>query len=144
MKRRASGCAEYRRQSRRDFLRVGSLGIGGLALEDFLRIQSAQAQRKWFDSKENTAKNVIQIVCQGGMAAQESWNPKPEAPLEYRGPFGVAKTPIPGIVLNETMKETAKIADRMCVARSVIGSVPDHGIAMYHMLTGLDLRPVSM
>ncbi|MHC4878503.1 MAG: DUF1501 domain-containing protein [Planctomycetota bacterium] len=139
MTRQTSGCTSYRnfaRQSRRDFLRVGSLAIGGLTLGDFFRIQSAQAEQKWYESKENTAKSVIQIVCQGGIAAQESWNPKPEAPLEYRGPFGVAKTPVPGFVLSEKMAECAKVADRMCFARSLIGGPPDHGLAMYHMLSG--------
>lgn len=121
--------------NRRDFLRVGSLAVGGLTLGDFLR-HRALAEQKTYPSKENTAKSVIQIVCQGGIAAQESWNPKPEAPLEYRGPFGVNKTPTPGFVLSEKMVECAKVADRMCFARSVIGSVPDHGLAMYHMLTG--------
>ena len=70
--------------TRRDFLRVGSLTIGGLCLGDMLRIESARAEQKYYESKENTAKSVIQIVCQGGIAAQESWNPKPESPLEYR------------------------------------------------------------
>lgn len=122
--------------SRREFIRVGSLTIGGVSLGDLFRIRSTRAERKWYDSKENTAKNVIQIVCGGGIAAQEAWNPKPEAPLEYRGPFGVAKTPIPGKVLSGTMPACAKIADKMSIVRSVIGSVPDHGIATYHMLTG--------
>ena len=122
--------------SRREFIRVGSLAIGGVSLGDFFRIRSAQAEQKWYESKENTAKSVIQIVCGGGIAAQEAWNPKPEAPLEYRGPFGVAKTPVPGRMLSATMPECAKIADKMSIVRSVIGSVPDHGIATYHMLTG--------
>jgi hypothetical protein len=122
--------------SRREFIRVGSLAIGGVSLGDFFRIRSAQAEQKWYESKENTAKSVIQIVCGGGIAAQEAWNPKPEAPLEYRGPFGVAKTPVPGKVLSATMPACAKIADKMSIVRSVIGSVPDHGIAQYHMLTG--------
>lgn len=126
----------YSRSSRRDFLRVGSLSLGGLALGDMLRIESARAEQKHYVSKENKAKSVIQILCQGGISAQESWNPKPEAPLEYRGPFGVVKTPIPGMVLNETMRECAQIADKMCIARSVIGSIPDHGLATYHMLSG--------
>ncbi len=122
--------------SRRDFLRVGSLAIGGLSLGEFLQLRSAQADQKWYESKENTAKSVIQIVCPGGIAAQEAWNPKPESPLEYRGPFGVSKTPMPGVVFSETMPECAKIADKMSVVRSVIGSIPDHGLAMYHMLSG--------
>lgn len=127
--------------SRRDFIRVGSLMMGGLSLGDFFRIRSAQAEQKWYESKENTAKNVIQIVCQGGIAAQESWNPKPDAPLEYRGPFGVQKTPIPGFVLSEKMVECAKVADRMCFARSLMGGPPDHGIAMYHMISGRRSTP---
>lgn len=139
-----AGCADFRQQqrsSRREFLRVGSLAIGGLALGDFLRVQSARADQKVYESKENTAKNVIQIVCQGGIAAQEAWNPKPESPLEYRGPFGVAKTPIPGIVLSEKMAECAKVADRMCLVRSVMGGPPDHGLAMYHMVSGRRSSP---
>ncbi len=133
------GCTNYRQtvqRSRRDWLTVGSLTGLGLCLGDFLKMKSAHADRKWYDSKEGPAKSVIQIVCQGGIAAQESWNPKPEAPLEYRGPFGVAKTPLAGIVLSDKMPECAKLADKMCVARSVIGSIPDHGLAMYHMLSG--------
>lgn len=139
MRRRTNGCIDFRRQqrsTRRDFLRVGSLAIGGLTLSDFFRIQSAQAEQKVYASKENTAKSVIQIVCQGGIAAQEAWNPKPESPLEYRGPFGVQKTPIPGVVFSEKMVECAKVADRMCVVRSVMGGPPDHGLAMYHMISG--------
>lgn len=139
MRRRTNGCIDFRRQqrsTRRDFLRVGSLAIGGLTLGDFFRIQSAQAEQKVYASKENTAKSVIQIVCQGGIAAQEAWNPKPESPLEYRGPFGVQKTPTPGIMLSEKMVECAKVADRMCVVRSVMGGPPDHGLAMYHMISG--------
>ena len=139
MNKRLNGCKDFRRQersTRRDFLRVGSLAIGGLTLGDYFRIQSAQAEQKFYESKENTAKSVIQIVCQGGIAAQESWNPKPESPLEYRGPFGVQKTPIPGVVLSEKMVECAKVADRMCVVRSVMGGPPDHGLAMYHMVSG--------
>ena len=86
-------------------------------------------------------KSVIQIVLPGGIAAQESWNPKPEAPLEYRGPYGVAKTPIPGIVFSETLAKTAKIADKLTIVRSVIGKIPDHGIAQYHILRGYQKTP---
>ncbi len=144
MQSNKQGCPEFRRKqrrSRRDLIRVGSLAMGGLTLGEFFRIQSAQAEQKFYESKENTAKSVIQIVCQGGIAAQESWNPKPESLLEYRGPFGVQKTPIPGIVFSEKMVECAKVADRMCVVRSVMGGPPDHGLAMYHMVSGRRSSP---
>ena len=82
--------AHFSKPGRRDFLRVGVLGALGLTLGDFLRMKEARADQKFYESKEGRAKGVIQIVLPGGMAHQESWDPKPEAPLEYRGPFGVA------------------------------------------------------
>ncbi|MDB4733448.1 DUF1501 domain-containing protein [Planctomicrobium sp.] len=144
MKQQTGSCQNYRQQqchSRRDALRVGSLALGGLTLGNFFRIPSAQAEQKFYESKENTAKSVIQIRLGGGVAAQESWNPKPDAPADYRGPFGVTKTSIPGIVLSETMPQTAKIADKLTVVRSVVGAIPDHGQAMYHMLRGYRMTP---
>ena len=131
-------CQGFRRLSRRDMLRVGSLGGIGLTLGQALRIEAAQ---KDFKTVEGPAKSVIQIQLGGGVAAQESWNPKPESPLEYRGPFGVSKTPIPGIVLGELMPETAKIADKLTVVRSVVGKIPDHGQATYHILRGYPMTP---
>tara|TARA_R110002096_G_scaffold169222_6_gene340774 strand:- start:115 stop:1485 length:1371 start_codon:yes stop_codon:yes gene_type:complete len=131
-----SGCSDFQqtnRRSRRDILRVGSLAGVGLTLGNVYRVEAAQ---KWFDSKEGTAKSVIQIILPGGIAAQESWNPQPESPLEYRGPFGFVKTKIPGVILSELMPEQAKIADKMCVVRSVVGNIPDHGLATYNMITG--------
>ena len=136
MNARTSGCADFLRtqaRSRRDILRVGSLSGLGLSLGGFYRAQAAQ---KWFDSKEGTAKSVIQIVLPGGIAAQETWNPKPEAPLEYRGPFGFHKTNIPGTIVGEMFPRLATVADKMCVIRSVVGNIPDHGLATYNMITG--------
>lgn len=140
MRRRSHGCSGYQQSNfrRRDFLRVGSVGGLGLSLGQMLKLEAAQ---KNYKSVEGTAKNVIQIRLSGGVAAQESWNPKPEAPAEYRGPFGVTKTSIPGIALSETMPQTAKIADKLTVVRSLVGSIPDHGNAMYHMLRGYKMTP---
>ncbi|MEM9236565.1 MAG: DUF1501 domain-containing protein [Verrucomicrobiota bacterium] len=130
------GCRDFHQtnlHSRRDILRVGSLAGVGLTLGGVFRAEAAQ---KVFESKEGTAKSVIQIILPGGIAAQESWNPKPEAPLEYRGPFGFVKTKVPGVILSELFPEQAKIADKMCVVRSVVGNIPDHGLATYNMITG--------
>ena len=134
------GCPDFfqsNRVTRRDALRIGSL-CGGLTLGQLLRLEAAQ---KDFKTVEGPAKSVIQIRLGGGVAAQESWNPKPESPLEYRGPFGVSKTPIPGIVLGELMPETAKIADKLTVVRSIAGKIPDHGQATYHVLRGYPMTP---
>ena len=115
------------RLPRRGFLRVGSLGLGGLSLGHFLQLRSAQAEQKWYQSKENSAKSVIQIFLPGGCAHQESWDPKPEAPLEYRGPFGVVKTKLTGQVFSENMQRSAAIADKLCLIRSMTGKEADHG-----------------
>ncbi len=125
---------------RREFLRVGVIGGLGLTLGDFFAMQ-ARGDQKNYISKEGVAKRVIQIVLPGGMAHQESWDPKPEAPLEYRGPFGIAKTKLPGIVFNENFKSLAQVADKMTVIRSIAGKEADHGRASYTMFTGYRKSP---
>lgn len=125
---------------RREFLSVGVIGSLGLTLGDYFAMQ-AKADLKNYASKEGVAKSVIQIVLPGGMAHQESWDPKPEAPLEYRGPFGVAKTKIPGIVLNENFSKVAQVADKMTIIRSIAGKEADHGRASYTMYTGYRKSP---
>jgi hypothetical protein len=104
-------------------------------------MSSARGEQKFYETKEGPAKSIIQIVLPGGMAHQESWDPKPEAPLEYRGPFGVAKTNVPGVVFNENFKKLAKVADKMTIVRSVAGKEADHGRASYAMLTGYRKSP---
>jgi hypothetical protein len=125
---------------RREFIRVGVVGSLGLTLGDYFAMQ-AKGDQKTYMSKEGVAKSVIQIVLPGGMAHQESWDPKPEAPLEYRGPFGVAKTKMPGIVLNENFSKVAAIADKMTIIRSIAGKEADHGRASYTMYTGYRKSP---
>lgn len=125
---------------RREFLRVGVVGSLGLTLGDYLAL-TARADQKNYVSKEGQAKGVIQIVLPGGMAHQESWDPKPDAPLEYRGPFGVAKTKLPGVVLSENFRSVAQVIDKMTVVRSIAGKEADHGRASYTMFTGYRKSP---
>src|SRR6185312_5257877 len=100
--------------ARREFIKVGMVGALGLTLGDYFRLTStARGDQKTYVSKEGPAKSVIQIVLPGGMAHQESWDPKPDAPLEYRGPFSVAKTKLPGVVFNETFRFLAQVADKL-------------------------------
>lgn len=131
----------FQKPGRREFLRVGVVGALGLTLGDFFKLQEAQADQKFYESKEGPAKSVIQIVLPGGMAHQESWDPKPEAPLEYRGPFGVAKTSLKGVVFNENFSQLAKVADKLTVIRSIAGKEADHGRASYTMYTGYRKSP---
>ena len=68
------------------------LGGIGLTLDQYLRLQDAQADLKDYQTKEGPAKSVIFIFLPGGMAHQESFDPKPYAPIEYRGPMGSIDT----------------------------------------------------
>ena len=85
--------------------------------------------------KEGRAKSVIHLHLPGGMAQQESWDPKPEASSEYRGAFGVVKTNT-GEIVSENFARLAKVADKLTILRSVTGKIPDHGQATYHLFTG--------
>ena len=102
--------------SRREFMHVGFVGGLGLSLANFMQMKAHGAQ-KFYETKEGPAKNVIHIYLPGGMAHQESWDPKPYAPLEYRGPFKSIKTKIPGVHFSENFKHSAKIADKITVCR---------------------------
>ena len=133
--------AHFASPTRRDFIRVGVCGALGLSLGDYFRLSEARAEQKFYESKEGRAKAIVQVVLPGGMAHQESWDPKPEAPLEYRGPFGVAKTAIKGVVFNENFSNLARVADKMTVIRSIAGKEADHGRASYAMFTGYRKSP---
>lgn len=119
---------------RRSFLQVGVVGGMGLNLANLLagEVRSANGAKL----AEGKAKSVIHIYLPGGLAQQESWDPKPEAPLEYRGPLGVVKTKTPGMVLSENLAKTAAISDKITVIRSMTGRIPDHQQATYQMFTG--------
>ena len=73
------------RTNRREFLTVGAVAGMGLNLADVLRMESARAEQKHYDFIEAKAKSVIHIYLPGGAAQQELWDPKPFAPIDYRG-----------------------------------------------------------
>src|SRR5438105_5586810 len=125
-----SWCGDRRhvRPSRRDFLYVGMVGGLGLTLGNYLGMtgRSARGETKFYEAKEGPAKSVIHIFLPGGMAAQESFDPKPLAPIEYRGPLGVVKTKIEGEVFSECLKDTAQLAYKLTVIRSITHDVAAH------------------
>ncbi len=127
--------------SRRNVLTVGAVGGLGLSLTDFLRIQSAQAEQKHFDRVEGTAKSVIFIFLPGGIAQQESFDPKPHAPAEYRGPLDSIATRLTGVRFAEPFKQTAKIADRLTVIRSMTHGEAAHERGVHNMFTGYRPSP---
>jgi hypothetical protein len=126
--------------SRREFMHVGFIGGLGLTLPGFLQMKAHGAQ-KFYESKEGPAKNVIHIYLPGGMAHQESWDPKPYAPLEYRGPFKSIPTKIPGVRFSENFKQSAKIADKITVCRSMTHGEAAHERGTHNMFTGYRPSP---
>ena len=127
--------------SRRDFLYAGYLGGLGLTMADLFRAEQAQADQKFFESKEGTAKSVIFIFFPGGQAHQETWDPKPYAPLEYRGPMNSIATKVSGGRLNETLKHTAQIADKITVVNSHTHGEAAHERGTHNMFTGYRPSP---
>ena len=117
--------------NRRSFLQAGALGLGGLTLADLGRLQAdSQAPR--------TDKNVILIWMSGGPGHMETWDPKPNAVAQYRGPFGTIRSNVPGIQLGELLPEQAKLADKFALLRSVNHGSGDHTKANHWMLTGYE------
>lgn len=129
------------KQSRRDFLHVGFAGGIGLTLPQFLRMKSAQAELKHYESKEGTAKSVIFIYLPGGAAHQETWDPKPYAPIEYRGPMNSIDTNVSGVRLNEKLVKTAKLMDKLTICRSMSHGEAAHERGTHNMFTGYRPSP---
>ncbi len=128
------------RPSRRDFLFVGAMGASTLALPNLLRaeVTANMSQGKKIAAK---AKSLIHIYLPGGMAHQESWDPQIHAPLEYRGPLSSVKTKIDGVEFSQYMRDTAKIADRLTVIRSMTHGEAAHERGTHNMFTGYRPSP---
>ena len=126
--------------TRREFLTVGALGALGFTLGDLLRLETARAAEGMGGGKTK-AKSVLHIFLPGGLAHQESFDPKPYAPLEYRGSFGVTKTAIPGEVFCESVPQIASIADKLCVIRSMTHGEAAHERGTHNMFTGYKPSP---
>ena len=120
--------------SRRQMLRLGGLSILGLTLPDLLRLEAAQAADKF--ATKAKAKNVLLIYLGGGLTHHDSFDPKPDAPQEIRGKYGVEKTGISGIRFSDQMKEMAKITDIYALCRGQVVGSDHHETAAQWMLTG--------
>ena len=116
--------------NRREFLLVGMVGSLGLTLGNVFRLQAQSAAAR------ARAQSVINIFLPGGMASQESFDPKLLAPIEYRGPLGTVKTKLEGIHFSEHLPKTAQVADRLCVVRAMTHGEADHSRGTHNMFTG--------
>ena len=134
--------------SRREFLRVGSLGLFGVSLSGALSLQRAQASTSALAGMKGfgSAKSVILLFLQGGPSHIDIWDPKPDAPSNIRGEFKAIKTRVPGIWLSETMPGLAGQVDKCTLIRSMSYTPKglfNHTAAIYQMLTGFPPDRVS-
>src|SRR5437899_2125686 len=100
--------------SRRWFLQTGLAGLAGLSLPDLLRCRAQGAAAGRADRKA-----VILVWLSGGPSQLDTWDPKPAAPSEVRGPFGSIATTVPGVRISEHFPRQASIMDRLALIRSV-------------------------
>lgn len=124
--------------SRRDFMYVGLMGGLGLTLPDMLRLQAAQAIAE-VETFKPVADSIIHIYLPGGMAQHESWDLKPFASPDYRGPYTPIKTSIPGEYVGEKFQNIAKIMHKLTVIRSMTHGEAAHERGTHNMFT--DYRP---
>ncbi len=127
------------RPNRREFLFSGVIGTLGLTMGNLFKLQAAAAASG--HAPKAVAQSVIQIYLPGGMAAQETFDPKLLAPIEYRGPLGTVKTKLDGVHFSELMAKTARVADRITVVRSMTHGEADHDRGTHNMFTGYRPSP---
>jgi hypothetical protein len=125
--------------SRRSLLTVGAVGGLGLTLANFFE-RKAQADQKHYDFIEAKAQSIIHIFLPGGMAHQESFDPKPYSPLEYRGEMGSIKTNT-GEVISETLPKLAQVCDKIAIIRSMTHGEAAHERGTHNMFTGYRPSP---
>lgn len=105
--------------NRREFLTLGALGMGGLGLADVLRLQAEGAADAAPSKRASAPKSVIMITLPGGPSHIDTYDPKPEAPIEFRGDFKTIPTKVSGLNLCEYLPLHAEIADKFSVIRGI-------------------------
>ncbi len=125
--------------ARRDFVRVGGLTALGLGLGNFLGLQRLVAESKAQLSPR--AKSCILIWLDGGPSHLESFDPKPDAPKEVRGPMTSIPTNLNGVRLGECLENTAAIMDKVAIVRSMTSPLGEHQFGAHYMMTGYKPSP---
>ena len=101
--------------SRRRALQIGTTGVAGASLPQWLSMQASASSEK----RPAAAKNVLVILEQGGLSHLDTWDPKPEAPTDHRSPFKPISTNVAGIQFTELLAHTSQVADKLAVVRSM-------------------------
>jgi hypothetical protein len=125
--------------SRRDFLRIGALGLTGLTLPGLLRLRGAAA------ATGKTAKDtsVIWLWLGGGPTHIETFDPKMEAPAEFRSMIGATKTTLPGVQIGALFPQMAQRAKQMAFVRSFAHNNSGHAGGTHFVMTGFDHPPAD-
>ena len=122
--------------SRRRFLEIGSLGAFGLSLSSLLRREAVAADASGRGIQHSSKRSVILIWQHGGPSQLDTFDMKPLAPSEIRGPYRSIASSLPGLDVSELCPEQAKVMDKCTVIRSFTHGNGDHWAAAHWMLTG--------
>jgi hypothetical protein len=131
--------------SRRELLRIGSLGAFGLSLPDLLHhraFATDPATRPL--SASGKARSCIILFLMGGPPQHSTWDPKPSAPAQIRGAFKPIATAVPGFQVSELLHLTSRVADKICALRAVCTNDNAHSSSGYYMLTGQPHQPMNL
>lgn len=126
--------------TRRDFVKIGALGVvGGLSMTDLFALQAQAATQA--GGASSPAESVILVWQGGGPSHIDTWDPKPEAPAEIRGTFDPIDTNVPGIQISERLPLVAKHMDKVALIRSITTNEAAHERGTHYMLTGFTPLP---
>ncbi len=125
--------------SRRDFLKVGALGMGGLLLSDLLRFRAAASEA----GRQTRNTSVVWLWLGGGPTHVETFDPKMSAPAEFRSTIGAVQTNVPGVELGGVFTRMARVADKMAFVRSFAHNNSGHGGGTHWVMTGYDFPPAD-
>jgi len=125
--------------ARRDFLKVGALGLGGWTLSNLLRARAAAAA----GGKSTRNTSVVWLWLGGGPTHIETFDPKMSAPAEFRSTVGDVETAIPGVRIGGQLPQMAKSAKRMAFIRSFAHGNSGHAGGTHYVMTGTDHPPAD-
>src|SRR5881397_2181538 len=141
-------CDPHLKMTRRDLLRVGGAGMLGLSLGSLFRLQAmaGETTKRTGGPGWGTARNVVMIYLQGGPSHLDLWDPKENAPDNFRSSFKPIPTKIPGVNFTEVLPELAKVNDKFTMIRSMSytpNGLFNHTAAIYQIMTGYTTDKVS-
>ncbi len=125
--------------SRRDFLKIGTLGLSSIGLADLLKSRASGSS----NGKSSKSMSVVWLWLGGGASHVETFDPKLTAPAEYRSITGESKTSIPGVTIGGTLPRIASVADRMIFVRSFTHNNAGHAGGTHWVMTGYNHAPAD-